>query len=68
MIPPDVLTSLLWFAFGLPIGAVTSVDGDSVRVQSFANWHSLEYVRVLDYVLSSALPSTHLADRAGPQR
>ncbi len=53
---------------GLPIGAVTSVDGDSVRVQPFANWHTLEYVRVLDYVLSSALPSTHLADRAGPQR
>ncbi len=42
---------------GLPIGTVVSVVDGTARVQPFVDWHTLEYVRVLDYVqpaLSSA--------------
>ena len=49
---------------GLPIGVVASVDGDSVRVQPLVDWHTLEFVQVLDYVLPGALPSTRPVGRA----
>lgn len=53
---------------GLPIGIVAAVEDGIVWVQPFVNWDSLEYVRVLDYVLPGALPSTRAAGRAGPLR
>ncbi len=49
---------------GLPVGVVTAVDEGVVRVQPFVDWHRLEYVRVLDYALLGALPSTRPAGRA----
>ena len=49
---------------GLPIGVVASVDGDSVRVQPLVDWHTLEFVQVLDYVLPGALPATRPVGRA----
>ena len=49
---------------GLPIGVIASVDGDSVRVQPLVDWHTLEFVQVLDYVLPGALPSTRSVGRA----
>lgn len=33
---------------GIPIGVVTSVNKGAASVQTFADWHSLEYVSVLD--------------------
>ena len=53
---------------GLPVGTVTSLDDGVVSVQPFVDWHMLEYVQVLDYVLPGALPSTRAAGRAGPLR
>ena len=51
---------------GLPIGTVVSVADDTARVQPFVDWHTLEYVRVLDYV-QPALPSAGGAAPAGRQ-
>lgn len=53
---------------GLPVGIVASLDDGVVSVQPFVDWHMLEYVQVLDYVLPGALPSTRAAGRAGPLR
>lgn len=53
---------------GLPIGIIAAVEDGIVWVQPSVNWDSLEYVRVLDYVLPGALPSTRAAGRVGPLR
>jgi len=53
---------------GLPVGIAASLDDGVVSVQPFVDWHMLEYVQVLDYVLPGALPSTRAAGRAGPLR
>lgn len=53
---------------GLPIGIVAAVEDGIIRVQPFVNWDTLEYLRVLDYVLPGALPSTRAAGRVGPLR
>ena len=46
---------------GLPIGTVVSVADGVARVQPFADWHILEYVRVLDFAYPAAS-----ADGAAP--
>ena len=53
---------------GLPVGVIVTVDESAVRVQPFVDWHTLEYVRVLDYALPGMLPSTRAAGHAGPIR
>lgn len=39
------------FPPGLPIGTVSSVGEAGIRVQPFANWSRIEYVRIIDYGL-----------------
>jgi rod shape-determining protein MreC len=53
---------------GLPVGIIAAVEDGIVWVQPSVNWDTLEYVRVLDYVLPGALPSTRAAGRVGPLR
>ena len=53
---------------GLPVGEVLSVSDGVAGVRPFVDWHTLEYLRVLDYALPGALPSTRPAGRAGPLR
>ncbi len=48
---------------GLPIGTVVSVADGVARVQPFADWHTLEYVRVLDFARPAPSAS---ADGAAP--
>jgi rod shape-determining protein MreC len=43
------------FPPGLPIGVVSSVGEGGVRVEPFANWSRLEYVRIIDYGLKGIL-------------
>jgi len=44
----------------LPVGVVSSVGEDGVRVQPFANWNRLEYVRIIDYGLKGILGPVEL--------
>ncbi len=53
---------------GLAVGVVVAVEEGVIRVQTFVDWPTLEYVRVLDYALPGVLPSTRTAGRAGPLR
>ncbi len=43
------------FPPGLPIGTVASSGEGGVRVQPFANWSRIEYVRIIDYGLKGIL-------------
>ena len=43
------------FPPGLPIGAVTSVGGDGVRVREYVSINSLEYVRIMDFGLEGMI-------------
>lgn len=43
------------FPPGLPIGAVASTGEGVVRVEPFANWSRIEYVRIIDYGLKGIL-------------
>ena len=51
---------------GLPVGEVVAVVDGVIRVRPLVDWHSLEYMRVLDFTLPGVLPSTSLAGPAGP--
>ena len=51
---------------GLPVGEVTAVVDGVVRVRPFVDWHTLEYMRVLDFTLPGMLPATRMAEPAGP--
>jgi rod shape-determining protein MreC len=51
---------------GLPVGEVVEIVDGVIRVRPFVDWHSLEYMRVLDFTLPGVLPSTSLAGPAGP--
>lgn len=52
---------------GVPVGEVVAVAADGViRVRPYVDWHSLEYMVVLDFTLPGVLPSTSLAGPAGP--
>jgi rod shape-determining protein MreC len=42
----------------LPVGVVASIDGDVVRVESYAELARLDYVRILDLGLSAFLPQS----------
>jgi rod shape-determining protein MreC len=43
------------FPPGLPIGTVASVNDGAVRVQPFANWNRIEFVRIIDYGLKGII-------------
>ncbi|HUI16323.1 MAG TPA: rod shape-determining protein MreC [Alphaproteobacteria bacterium] len=43
------------FPPGLPIGTIASVGEGGPRVQPFANWSRVEYVRIIDYGLKGIL-------------
>jgi rod shape-determining protein MreC len=53
---------------GLPIGTVVSVADGVARVQPFAVWHTLEYVRVLDLAYPAPSASAAGAAPAGRER
>ncbi len=50
---------------GLPVGEIASTIDGVARVRPYANWSSLEYVRVLDFTLPGVLPTTRTAGPAG---
>ena len=51
---------------GIPVGVVAGdVDG-IFRVRPLVDWHTLEYVRLLDFTLSGAVPATRQSGAAGP--
>ena len=43
------------FPPGLPIGTIASLGEGGARVQPFANWSRVEYVRIIDYGLKGIL-------------
>lgn len=51
---------------GLPVGEVAGAGDGQVRVRPYVDWHTLEYLRVLDYALPGVLPTTRPPGRAGP--
>ncbi len=53
---------------GLAVGEVFSMSDGVAGVRPFVNWHTLEYLRVLDYALPGVLSSTRRAGQAGPLR
>ena len=53
------------FPPGLPIGQVTSISDDGVRVRLFVAWNKLQYVTVLQYTAPPALPATRGKPEAG---
>ncbi len=53
---------------GLPVGVITSVENDVVRLQPFVDWEQVEYVRLVDYELSGLLlPTSERAQPKGPR-
>lgn len=40
---------------GLPIGVVTSIEENAIKVTPYVDWNRLEYVRLLDYGLSGVV-------------
>ena len=50
---------------GLPVGVVAAVVDGVARVRPFVDWHTLEYMRVLDFTLPGVLPATRIAEPAG---
>jgi rod shape-determining protein MreC len=46
------------FPPGLPIGLVSSVDGDQIEVQPFADIARADYLRIADFGLSGVLPAS----------
>jgi rod shape-determining protein MreC len=55
------------FPPGLPVGTVSSVTDSGVRVQPFADWNKIEFVRIIDYRLKGILVpgDAPAADRDG---
>lgn len=52
------------FPPGLPVGAVSSIDGGVVRITPFVNFDRLELVRIVDYDFALPLPtSTEVAPK-----
>lgn len=45
------------FPPGIPIGAVSSIDANGIRVETFVAASELEYVRIIDYGLAGVLDS-----------
>ena len=43
------------FPPGVPVGAVSSFDGNGIRVETFVSASALEYVRIIDYGLAGVL-------------
>ena len=45
------------FPLGIPVGAVSSIDGNEVQVETFVSAYALEYVRIINYGLAGVLDS-----------
>lgn len=45
------------FPPGIPVGAVSSIDVNGIRVETFVATSELEYVRIIDYALAGVLDS-----------
>jgi rod shape-determining protein MreC len=45
------------FPPGIPVGAVSSIDANGIRVETFIATSELEYVRIIDYGLAAVLDS-----------
>jgi len=56
------------FPPGLPIGVVASTSDGVVRIQPFANWSRLEYVRIVDYGLKGILGPVDASPSSTPAR
>lgn len=56
------------FPPGLPVGRVVKADSSAVRVEPFADWNRMEYLRVVDYGLSGILmPGGEAQKKVSPQ-
>jgi rod shape-determining protein MreC len=56
------------FPPGLPVGAVSSIDGDIVRVEPEAELSRLEYVRIVDFGLSASVLPQSVVPAPKPSR
>ena len=56
------------FPPGLPVGQVTSVGEDGVRVQPFVDWGHMQYLRLVDYELPGILRSLDGSETPGNGR
>lgn len=55
------------FPAGLPVGVVTAVGEDTVRVRPYADASKLEFIRLMDFGLSGVLDEMHHRDaHSGP--
>ena len=56
------------FPPGLPVGVVTSVDGETARVEHFVALAQVDYLRLVDYGLPDALPNPLAVAARGSKR
>ena len=56
------------FPPGLPVGQVTSVGEDGIRVQPFVDWGHVQYLRLVDYELPGILRSWDGSETPGNGR
>ena len=56
------------FPPGLPVGVVSSVSGDVIRVEPYAELARLELVRIVDFGLSGVLPQSAVPAPKAPGR
>lgn len=56
------------FPPGLPVGQVTSAGEDGIRVQPFADWGHMQYLRLVDYELPGILRSLDGSETPGNGR
>lgn len=56
------------FPPGLPVGVVSSVSGDVIRVEPYAELARLELLRIVDFGLSGVLPQSVVPARRGAGR
>jgi rod shape-determining protein MreC len=56
------------FPPGLPVGQVTSVGEDGIRIQPFVDWGHMQYLRLVDYELPGILHSLDGSETPGKGR
>jgi len=50
------------FPAGLPIGKIVSIDKNDIKVKTFSDLDSIEYVRIVDYQLAAVSVKEDIAD------
>ena len=53
------------FPPGLPVGKISSIEKNSVKIETFGNLDRLEYVKIIDYGLDDGTSVETAAEEAG---